>query len=262
MKKLFICAAAALLLAPAAPAPAQILTPPAAYAGPRFPGGPDSLRALTGRSIRQAGATPAGRMLVQFELKADGQPTNYTMVRPPEPLSKPLVEAAATALNYLEAHMPAWQPAPPDPEASSKTQPACISLVLDFTTPLTAQPYAYTDLLPAVPDPVALHKAQKKSRYPISLDYSSRSLKTYTQRQVLYPPAALRQQLQGAVYVYFEIGENGAIERPCIVSSVGEALDLEVLKALKQLPNATVPASLHGRPARVYYSLPITFVIN
>jgi hypothetical protein len=63
-------------------------------------------------------------------------------------------------------------------------------------------------------------------------------------------------------YAYFEIAGNGAIERPAIVGTVGEPLDEAVLKTIENLPVATVPALLHGRPVRVYYVLPITFVIQ
>ncbi|WP_216690511.1 energy transducer TonB [Hymenobacter siberiensis] len=271
MKKIFICAAAALLLAPAASVLAQAPTPPAAYAGPRFPGGPDSLRALMGRSMRQAGATPAGRMLVQFELKADGQPTNYTMVRPPEPLSKPLVEATATALNYLEAHMPAWQPAPPDPEASPKNQPARISLVLDFTTPLAAQPYAYADQNPVFGTLAQALPTRRNSYFDKILNDPARrarfessgsGLVACTQMAVKYPPEALRAHQQGTVYAAFEVSETGALEHTEILGSAGNALDATVRQAIGQLPAATTPAQLNGRPVRMSYVLPITFKIQ
>ncbi|MDQ2772926.1 MAG: hypothetical protein M3Y54_20775 [Bacteroidota bacterium] len=104
-----IIIAAALSLATSSVALAQTEPALAPYRGPRYPGGPDSLRALLGRAIRHAASPVVGRMLVQFELTADGQPTNLTLIRPPDPLSKPLVEATGRALDYIEAHMPAWQ---------------------------------------------------------------------------------------------------------------------------------------------------------
>ena len=75
----------ALLLALAPPAAAQITPSPATYIGPRFPGGPDLLRALVYRSTRLNTPAPTGRMLVQFELKPNGQPHNFGMVHPPDP---------------------------------------------------------------------------------------------------------------------------------------------------------------------------------
>jgi protein TonB len=64
------------LLAPPALRAQTTVTSLADYAGPRYPGGPDSLRALVFRSTRQAGAAPAGHALVLFELMPGGKPTN------------------------------------------------------------------------------------------------------------------------------------------------------------------------------------------
>lgn len=270
MKKRLIWVAAAVLLAPAALVRAQAPTPPA-YAGPRFPGGPDSLRALVGRSERQAGTTPTGRMLVQFELKANGQPTNYTMIRPPAPLSEPLVAATATALDYLEAHMPAWQPAPANPEAQPTNQPVRIGLVLDFTTPLAEQPYAYADQNPVFgtlgqtlpPNQAAyigkmLNDPARRARF----ESSANGLIAFVQLSVRYPPDALRSRQQGTVYAAFEVSETGTLEHTEILGSAGNALDAEVRRTVLKLPAATTPAQLGGRPARVSYVLPISFVMQ
>lgn len=245
---------------------AQAPAPPA-YAGPRYPGGPDSLRALVGRSIRQTVPPPSGRMLVQFELRPDGRPTRYTMLRPPGPLNKPLVEATAKALDYLEAHMPAWQPAPPDPETTTTEAPK-INLVVDFGTPLEAQPYPYADqnpvfgtLVQALPARIATRR-DKLLADPVRRDKFQSSLGglvAFTQMQVLYPAEALRNQQQGTVYASFQVAENGSIEQLEILGTAGRALDAEVRRALQQLPAATAPAQFQSKPVRVSYVLPITF---
>ena len=97
------------------------------------------------------------------------------------------------------------------------------------------------------------------SRTQSALDYSSRSLQNYIQKSTRYPPAALRQSQQGVVYAYFEVAETGAIEHTEIVGTAGDALDNEVLRALKTLPAATKPAMLQGQPVRVFYVVPLTF---
>lgn len=240
------------------------------YTGPRYPGGPDSLRALVGRSIRQTTMAPAGRMLVQFELKPDGQPARFSMVQPPAPLNKPLVEATAKALDYIEAHMLAWQPAPPDPEATSPKEAPKVNLVIDFSTPPAAQPYAYADqnpvfatLLQQMPEPqlrylgATLTDPIKRARFQSSIT----GLIFFAQRQVRYPVEALRSRQQGTVYAAFEISETGAIERPEILGTAGRALDAEVMRALATLPAATEPAQLHGQPVRVHCVLPLNFRI-
>lgn len=254
-------------------AKAQTPAPTAAYTGPRFPGGPDSLRALIGRSTRLAMPmpAPAGRMMVQFELKPDGRPYNFSMVRPPDPLQKPLVEATATALNYLEAHMPAWQPAAPDPDADPANQVPKLGLALSFESSATARAYEYADLNPVFATMGTVLQS-RHSRYfdriladPAQLaqfQSSPRGLVTMIQLLVMYPPEALRGSQQGTVYGYFEVAENGAIEHPEILGTAGRALDAEVLRAMSKLPAATTPAQLQGRPTRVSYIVPINFRIQ
>lgn len=94
-----------LLLAAAAPVLAQSRPPAAApagaaYAGPRFPGGPDSLRALVSRATRQAGPAPVGNMMVGLELKDGRQPQRFELLTPPRAGSRALRQAATAALIY------------------------------------------------------------------------------------------------------------------------------------------------------------------
>ncbi|WP_460502306.1 energy transducer TonB, partial [Hymenobacter agri] len=249
-----ILLALSLLGAPALRAQTTTVSSLADYAGPRYPGGPDSLRALVGRSIRQAVPAPGGRMLVQFELMPDGHPTRYTMLRPPVPLDKPLGEATAKALDYLEAHMLAWQPAPPDPEVTTKEAPK-INLVIDFSTSPEAQPYPYADQNPVF-GTLVQQLPERQQRYlgtrltdPIKrgrFQSSIAGLVFFSQMQVRYPVEALRSRQQGTVYAAFEISETGAILQPEILGSAGRALDAEVMRALAALPAATEPAQLRG----------------
>lgn len=269
MKKLFarLIAAIVVLGAVAATASGQATAPSADYAGPRFPGGPDSLRALVYRSTRLTTPGPAGRMLVQFELQPDGRPHRFSMVRPPDPLKKDLVNATATALNYLEAHMPAWQPGTPDPKAAPGAEPK-LSLLMDFAAAPAAQPYAYADRNPDFANVVGLLRARHIAYLDRLLNDPAQAaefasspwgLVTYIQMQVRYPPEALRARQQGQVYAYFEVAENGAIEHVEILGSAGRALDAEVLQVVQNLPAAASPAMLHGQPVRLYYALPIAF---
>lgn len=263
--------AVALLLPPALHAQTTTVSSLADYAGPRYPGGPDSLRALVGRSTRQVGAAPAGHVLLQFELAPDGQPTKYTLINLPSRTTEPLAEAANNALRYLEAHMPAWQPAPPNPEAKPGDKFSRVNLVLDFAAPAATQAYAYAEQQPVF-GTLAQLVPSRHGRYldeiltdPVKraqFQSSARGLVTFCQMQIRYPAEALRAHQQGTLYACFEVNESGAIERPEIMGSLGRSLDAEVLRVLATLPAATAPAQLHGQPVRVRYVLPLTFIIQ
>ncbi|WP_157780944.1 energy transducer TonB [Hymenobacter sedentarius] len=243
----------ALLLAAASTVSAQDAVPSAAYDGPRFPGGPDSLRTFVYRSTRLAAPASDRQLVAQFELKGGQQPQNFKLLPPPRPFKAPLIKAGTAALGPLQAKMPNWAPGTPDPKATAEPK---IFLPLDVSRPLASLPYAYADTNPVFPDAVALVPV---SQTLSALDYSSHSLQHYIQRSTRYPAAALRQGQQGVVYAYFEVAETGAIEHTEIVGTAGDALDNEVLRALKTLPAATKPAMLQGRPVRVFYVVPLTF---
>lgn len=274
MRQKFLLVRLVGLLLVAAPALAQTPAPPTAavgpaYTDPRFPGGPDSLRALVYRSVRAAGPAPAGWLMLHFELKDGSQPQRFELLTPPQPVSPELARAAATASAYLQAHMPAWLPGAPDPQAKPGELPK-VSLRLDFSAAPADQPYYYPDQGPVFPDFAALLRAQRNANYDrllnepswrASLDVFPKNLATYLQLQVRYPPQALRFRQQGQVFAYFEVAENGAVEHAEIVGTAGQALDAEVRRVLKLLPNATAPAQLQGRPVCVFYVLPITFKI-
>ncbi|OGX83219.1 energy transducer TonB [Hymenobacter coccineus] len=261
MKNLLLGIVAATLLLAGAPARAQTAVPAAAYAGPRFPGGPDSLRALVYRATRQAGTAPTGRVALEFKLAAPQQAESLRLVQPPRPVSKELLAAAAAAQSYLRAHMPNWQ-------SDGPNQSFRAMLTLDFTTAAAAQPYNYADQEPVFPSLIAalhtqrnpvLERSMQSPAVQARLASPQMGLTTYIQMQTIYPVDAMRSRQQGQVLAYFEVAESGAIEHLSIVGTAGSALDAEVLRVAQTLPAATAPALLRGQPVRVYYVLPVTF---
>ena len=273
MKNLYtsLATAATLLLVFAQPGRAQPMAAPApAYTGPRFPGGPDSLRALVYRSTLRVSPSLRGLAVVQFELKDGREPINFRLLTPPEPAASALKTAPRPALEYLQAQMPAWIPAEPDPDARPDNNPR-VRLALHFGLPLRAQPHNYPDQEPVFPDFAALLRAQRNVYFERNmaspamlarLASPDKGLGSFLQMQVRYPPLALRQQQQGVVHLYFEVAENGAIEQTQIVGTVSDVLDAEVLRVARQLPAATSPARLNGQPVRIYYLIPMTFKIQ
>lgn len=243
----------------------------AAYTGPRYPGGPDSLRALLARTVRAAGPAPAGgRLFVEFTQPEGGTPRQFKLLELPRPKNKELEEAGRRALTYLQTQMAPWQPGTPDAQAPASTSLRLL-VPLDFSSPATALPYVYPDQNPVFADLLGLLRRQSPQYYNylvanpsqlVAFDSSPRGLGRYLQSQVRYPPEALRQQQQGQVLAYFEISETGTVENPSIVASAGNALDEEVLSIIRRLPPATTPAQLQGRPVRVFYMLPINFKIQ
>jgi TonB family protein len=260
MHKSLFGGAMALLLAIAPAAQAQT-SAPTLYDGPRYPGGPDSLRALVYRSTRLLAPSQAGRVVLQFELKDGQQPGNFKLVGPDRRAKSDLGKAAQAAQEYLQAQMPAWQPAPPKATDKPGRNPR-IMLALNFAAVASAQPYPYADQEPTfayLPSGSRSPNAPEGAAIPAQMAASYSGLAEYVQRQVRYPADALRNREQGRVNVYFEIAENGTVENPEVIGSAGNHLDDEVLRTVRSLRPAATPGLLNGRPVRVFYVMPITF---
>ncbi|MEJ7666232.1 MAG: energy transducer TonB [Hymenobacter sp.] len=233
-----------------APTMALLGTDPASttYTGPRYPGGPDSLRATLRRVLRPANPTLAGQLFLHLELDEQGRTRKARLLR------LPAGPAAALAVNpevlvltgkIVQTLLP-WQlgeavPGQPD-NANS------ITLPLDFGPTATPPALDYSEENPTFP-------AQKIRGRSVP------NLRAFVQMQVLYPAEDIRQRRQGVVYAYLEVSETGAVEQQRIAGSVSPTLDAEVLRVLATLPNALTPPRLHGQPVRVGYVLPFIFKV-
>lgn len=259
------CLLAGLALAPAL-SQAQTTLPAPDYTGPRYPGGPDSLRALVYRSTRLLAPSLAGRTVVQFELKDGQQPVNFKVLGPQRRAKSDLGLATQASIDYLQARMQPWQPAPPGSTDKPGRNPHRL-LALNFAAIAGAQPYVYADQEPTfsyVQDMVRNNpnfRNNPEGEAILAQMVAANGLASYVQRHVRYPVQALRNREQGRITVYFEVAESGAVENAEIIGSAGGNLDTEVLRAVKALQPASTPALLGGRPVRVFYVLPIVFKV-
>lgn len=89
----------------------------------------------------------------------------------------------------------------------------------------------------------------------------NRAIVAAIQSRVVYPVEALKQALQGQVFVSFTVGEDGAVRDAKIVKSLGGGCDETVLDAVRQLP-AFTPGQQAGKPVAVSFTVPVTFAIT
>ena len=217
------------------------------YGGPRYPGGPDSLRATIGRAMRAANPAWTAPVVVQLQSDANGAVQKVRFLQPPQgtPAAKLVRNAemrkyATNALSKL-AH---WQESPGVIRLSS----------WEYDIETLLLPFGSTE-----PAPLAYSEQEPVFTVPGMSNKTLSGVHQYIQRTVRYPAEDLRARLEGTVYAYFEVSETGAIEHQQIVGSVSPTLDAEVLRALRQVPAARTPPMQQGRPVRVYYVLPFTF---
>ncbi|AEI46829.1 M56 family metallopeptidase [Runella slithyformis] len=83
----------------------------------------------------------------------------------------------------------------------------------------------------------------------------------YLGRNIKYPAAAQRANVQGKVFVQFVVGEDGDIRDPKILKGIGFGCDEEALRVTLNMPKWN-PGKQNGKPVAVQYNLPIAFVLE
>jgi len=86
-------------------------------------------------------------------------------------------------------------------------------------------------------------------------------LDSYLSKNLHYPESAVRDKVEGKVYVKFVVDSLGNITDVTIAKVVRNDLDEVAMKVVKEMPRWT-PAFQGGKPVRVQFILPINFAIN
>ncbi|WP_233254084.1 energy transducer TonB [Hymenobacter sedentarius] len=81
------------------------------------------------------------------------------------------------------------------------------------------------------------------------------------QKATKYPPLALRNQVEGRIFVSFTVNAQGDVSDVKVVKGLGSGLDEETIRAVKTLPKF-IPGKQNGRAVSVSFTVPITFKIQ
>lgn len=87
------------------------------------------------------------------------------------------------------------------------------------------------------------------------------ALRSYIAKSIKYPIIAQENGIQGKVYVSFVVDKDGGISDAKIVRNVDPSLDKEALRVINSLPKWK-PGKQRGKPVRVAYTVPISFVLQ
>ena len=104
------------------------------------------------------------------------------------------------------------------------------------------EPYDFVEQMPEFPGG---HKA--------ILDFIGRHLR--------WPARAIRDYVEGRVYVKFVVDKTGQVQNPVVVKGLGAGCDEEALRVVKLLPRFS-PGREKDKPVAVYYNVPVKFEIK
>ena len=87
------------------------------------------------------------------------------------------------------------------------------------------------------------------------------ALMKYLQENIIYPPEAAKNNVQGRVIVLFMVERTGEVGDVKVVRSAEESLDAEAVRVIKTLPRFA-PARQGGKAVAFWYTLPVTFKLS
>jgi protein TonB len=87
------------------------------------------------------------------------------------------------------------------------------------------------------------------------------ALRKFIANAIKYPVIAQENGIQGKVYVNFVVDKDGSITAAKIARGVDPSLDKEALRVVNSLPKWK-PGTQRGKPVKVSYTVPISFVLQ
>lgn len=87
------------------------------------------------------------------------------------------------------------------------------------------------------------------------------NLSAYLQKNLRYPDFAKENNIEGRVIIQFVVNEDGSIGNAIIKKGIGGGCNEEALRVVNTMPKWK-PGMQNGKPLKVYYTLPITFMLQ
>ena len=85
------------------------------------------------------------------------------------------------------------------------------------------------------------------------------ALMKFIKDNMIYPPEALKNRIEGKVIIQFVVTKTGKVGKVKVVRSVNKELDQEAVRLIKMLPDFSPGRNNVGEPVNVWYTLPVIF---
>lgn len=101
-----------------------------------------------------------------------------------------------------------------------------------------------------------IFNVQSKAEYP----GGEESLKEFIDKNVVYPPMAKENKIEGTISVMFVINEKGEVHDLVIIGrKVGFGLEEEAMRIIKMTSGQWKPAMQRDRPVKMRFRIPVKF---
>jgi len=86
----------------------------------------------------------------------------------------------------------------------------------------------------------------------------NQAISAFLSQNLVYPQSALKDKIEGTVYVTFVVEKDGSVSNVKIIQGIHPDCDAEVIRVVKTMPNWT-PGKQRGKAVRVQFNLPVKF---
>ena len=90
---------------------------------------------------------------------------------------------------------------------------------------------------------------------------ADKGFREFVNNNIIYPPDALKDGIEGKVFIQFSINQQGEVVDAEVLRGVHPLLNAEALRVINSSPKWT-PAMQRGKPVKVTYSFPVEFNLN
>jgi protein TonB len=87
------------------------------------------------------------------------------------------------------------------------------------------------------------------------------AFRIWVTKHLKYPRIAAENRIMGTVHIRFVIESDGSVGQVEVIRSVDPSLDAEAVRVVSSSPHWT-PGKQRGKPVRVAYTIPITFILQ
>ncbi|WP_169515130.1 TonB family protein [Hymenobacter norwichensis] len=197
-----------------------------------------------------------GAVFVNFVVRPTGRLTDVFVARGLSAATN------AEALRLIQA-MPSWRPGRRNDEAVATRY----ALEVRFQKPMEAvTQQSAPDLSSLAPDHRVTEEVVENKVYTYveqmpEFPGGREAMMKHIQSNTRYPALALRNQVEGRVFVAFVVKPDGSVSDVKVLKGIGSGCDEEAVRVINSMPTWT-PGKQNGRTVTVSYTVPVTFTVN
>jgi len=218
---------------------------------PKYPGGEEALRDDIAKLVKYPAEAKEkglqGKVYITFIVNEQGKIEQSKVARGIDPL---LDKEALRVLNELDK---TWQAGKQKGKAVKVSYTVPINFALDGG--------------PKTPAPVKHPTGKGENELFFIVEDmpefpgGDKALREYIANSVKYPEEAVKNKIEGKVFVTFVVEKDGSVGETKIARGVAPSLDKEALRVIQALPKWQ-SGKQRGEAVRVCYTVPINFALN